>query len=1195
MAKKRNLKIMAIRLCVALMLLMASSSVVLAQKSLDDRVNVSLKSVSIKTFFDEMNRQTGLNFICNADELKSLPKVSVNERSATVRDVLDQVFGQMGCSYTVQGSIVTVSRHASAQKSRTVYGYVKDDEGEPLPGVPVKVKGTDLQTITDANGYYRLKVPAGECQIEYSYIGMESQTLKLAKGGSDQNRSIRLTSDNTLNEVVVTGYQTISKERATGAYTIIDKDDLSKRHAQNLAQALDGLVAGMQGNDNGRGGKNFTIRGTSTMNADNTPLVVVDGFPVTDNPSSGADTNPNLNALERLNPDDIESITFLKDAAAASIWGARSANGVIVITTKKAKKDQNWSVEASTQVSVGEKQSVSHLTNHATSAQMINYERWCFENGMLGSQYAGSMSSLYSALTQSQLLMYKGYSMGTITKDVMNTQLAQLASINNASQIKKYMLKTPVVSQTQGSISGSVGDWTTRASLMYQYDTGDFIGSRGNLWNIDWNNNYKLNKYISVTVALNLVNSDKHSSQIGISDLANLSPYEMLLNDDGSYAQNFHSSYNSDVLSQFNWSGFTYNNMNYNLLQEARHRRERISNTQMRTQLGLEFRIIDGLKFNSKFQYESSRYTRKDVNDEESFYTRYAVNYYTSGDGQGNALGASAVPAGAIVVNGKGSGHSALFRNDFTFDKVLAEKHAISAVVGNEISNYYLKSHTNPYLYGVTASSAGTVGATGYVNTMDGSTSTISGVPVTGKQYVMQSWNHNRFVSFYGNVSYMYDERYGLSASARSDASNLITSKPKYRWSPLWSVGAMWNMANEKWMKEQTAVNRLTFRLTYGKNGNAASQSSARTTINTNASSIDESTGYYPGTIYDYGNPTLRWEKTAITNVGIDFSLLDNHIYGSLDYYNKKSTDVLGTVSIASVNGTSSATFNNAELSNRGFEASLGASADMGDFTLSGTLTYAYNKNKVTKLYTEMTNVSDMLNSYYIPGYPMNSIFTFEYAGMDKGIPCVYDTDGNKISINDFSLWYMDYHKVLHYQGTYVSPHTAGLNLDLRWKSLSLTAYLNGRFGGKMLMPTFAYNYVDNFGGKVNVGAQVADLMDANGKVITGLTDNMPLPTVDGDGNAIQLNQYTAWALFRRSLDIRVEDASYIYLSEIDLNYSLPANLFSGRWIKSVDLYGKMENIGLLWSANSKHYHPDYLPGSYQPVMSFTLGASIKF
>jgi hypothetical protein len=119
--------------------------------------------------------------------------------------------------------------------------------------------------------------------------------------------------------------------------------------------------------------------------------------------------------------------------------------------------------------------------------------------------------------------------------------------------------------------------------------------------------------------------------------------------------------------------------------------------------------------------------------------------------------------------------------------------------------------------------------------------------------------------------------------------------------------------------------------------------------------------------------------------------------------------------------------------------------------------------------------------------------------------------------------------------------------------------------------------------------------MDANGKVITGLTDNMPLPTVDGDGNAIQLNQYTAWALFRRSLDIRVEDASYIYLSEIDLNYSLPANLFSGRWIKSVDLYGKMENIGLLWSANSKHYHPDYLPGSYQPVMSFTLGASIKF
>ena len=1175
--------------------LAAPAAIPIVAQNINKTVTLSLKKASVKDFFTEMKKQTGLDFICSSELVKNLPAVTVNAKGVDAGRVLDNVIAQLGCKYTVNGSIVTITSIQQTAKKRLLSGTVRDENGETLPGALIRVKGTALQAYTDADGNYQLEVPTGDCELEITYLGMNTQTLALTKGTDTLKRNVRMDSDNRLNEVVVTGYQTISKERATGAYSIVNSKDLEKRHATNLSQALDGLMAGMQGNNDGRGGKRFTIRGTGTLLADVTPLIVVDGFPITDNPSSGADSNPNLNALERLNTDDIESITLLKDAAAASIWGARSANGVIVITTKKGSRNNKWTVEAGTQFTVETKPDVQQLTNLATSEQTINYMRWMYENNMISTPFTTSIDNLYRPITQADLLMHPGYLTGTLSKDAMNAQLNKPATLDNRQQIKDNLLKSVLRNQTNVAVSGGIGKWRTRVSMEYNYDSGNFVGSNDNSWKLDWKNDYDLNKYVSLTAGVNLVHSNRHASLLGISSISELAPYEMLLNDDGSYASNSHNSYNSHILQNlFNWSGFTYKDMNYNLLQDARTRLRRTVNTQMRTQLGLQVNIIEGLRFNSKFQYETSRYRQKDNNSEESFYTRYSVNYLTPADYEGNALGPSALPAGAIVINRKGKNHSALFRNDFTFDRVFADKHAINAVAGNEISNYYYESWTNPYLYGVTANSAGINGKTGYFDTMDNSQSTMNGVPANGKEFVYTSWNHNRFVSFYGNASYMYDNRYGLSVSARSDASNLITSEPKYRWSPLWSVGAMWNMANESWLKDNNTINRLTLRLTYGKNGNAATSSSARTTISTSASSVDEATGFYPGSIYDYGNPTLRWEKTAITNVGIDFSLFNNHVYGSVDYYSKKSTDVLGSVAIASVNGTSYATFNNAELTNKGLEVSLGAIADIADVTVSGNLTYAYNKNKVTKLYTEGNTVSEMMNAYYIPGYAISPIFTFNYSGLMNGIPSFEDVNGTQYDITDFSVYYMDWRDMLHYQGTTVAPHTAGLNLNVQWRNLSVSAYFNGRFGGKMLMPKFGYNVYDVWYGKTSISQQVTDVMDAQGKPISNPQRDMPLPTVDDEGNPIGVQSYGIYSMYTRSLNTSVEDASYIYFNEINIDYAVPHKLFGNGWVKGLSVFGKIENLGLIWSANSKHYHPDYLPGMYKPTLSFTLGANIK-
>lgn len=202
--------------------------------------------------------------------------------------------------------------------------------------------------------------------------------------------------------------------------------------------------------------------------------MVIDGFPVMDNPSSGASTNPNLNALERINPKDIESITFLKDAAAASIWGARSANGVIVITTKKGQKDGQWTVEGSTQLTIAKKQNVHQLTNLASASQTINYEKWLFEKSMISSPYSRNITNLYSGLTKSQLLLYQGYNWGTMDMAEMNRQLADLASLDNTKQIRDNLLQRPLQSMTNVALSGGIGQWGTRFSVEFIHEKGIF-------------------------------------------------------------------------------------------------------------------------------------------------------------------------------------------------------------------------------------------------------------------------------------------------------------------------------------------------------------------------------------------------------------------------------------------------------------------------------------------------------------------------------------------------------------------------------------------------------------------------------------------------------------------------------------------------------------------------------------------------
>ena len=313
--------------------------------------------MSVKQFFAEVKKQTGLNFIYSTDLAAKLPHITVNATNRPLRQVLDEVMNKVNCRYEIEGNIVTITRRIAGERVRNVSGVVTDESGEPLIGVSVCIDDSKVCTITDSKGFYTLKVPANACTLKFSYLGMSNAELRLGSGRAPLSRNIQMVTDNQLSDVVVTGYQEISKPKMTGSVTTITSAKLDERYTTNIMNNLEGRVAGLS-TYNGK----MTIRGTSSLYAETTPLLVVDGVPVEGN-------------IDDLNPYDIESVNILKDAAANAIYGARASNGVIVVTTKNAKKAGKIDIDFAANLTVYEKKNVDYADNfYMTPEQQVDTE-----------------------------------------------------------------------------------------------------------------------------------------------------------------------------------------------------------------------------------------------------------------------------------------------------------------------------------------------------------------------------------------------------------------------------------------------------------------------------------------------------------------------------------------------------------------------------------------------------------------------------------------------------------------------------------------------------------------------------------------------------------------------------------------------------------------------------------------------------
>jgi TonB-linked SusC/RagA family outer membrane protein len=1075
-----------------------------------------------------------------------------------------------------------LSLSASAQPTRVISGRVTDDAQSPLSNATVQVKGGPQTVRTGADGRFSIQAATGLQTLVFSFVGMQTSELPVAEGISNVTFVMKR-SEASLDEVVVvsTGYQTLPKERATGSFGTVSREQLDKP-ATNIASRIIGTNAGVQAlRMDEEGNPFFQIRGLSTLYANQEPLVVVDGFPI-------------QGTYNAINPNDVESVTILKDAAAASIWGARAVNGVIVVTTKNASKGTPLKVEFSAFTRIASKIDLDYSRPHATSAETVDYERLAYNKwgaqlntGILANHQAWSWSLGQIALNEANL--------GFITAGQRDKTLDSLKGLDNRAQLSDLLLAKPVTQQYNLSLQSSTQRMSQALSLLMEKNQSNFRETFNDRHMMNYRTTASLAPWLDVSLNTMLQYNRATNNGSSLSELSSLSPYEMLANPDGSLTQTTLRYYLPLIQRQVPVNLFPYNDWSYNPAREIYSRS--LVNTELngRVQAGLTIKPMKGLNIESRIQYENFNTFSRNLYGENSFTVRQTVNhasFWTPGLPTSMTTTPIAnLPKGAILDQSRSNLTSWNFRNLASFNRSFGKDHDLSAVAGTEIQNAVLQSFGQPRTYGyndatlqlgIFPNGPGGTPSNGNQNGTSAPTN------LTIRNWLNQTqtfgytnsfgYTTERFFSGFANAAYTYRDKYTVSGSFRSDASNLITDDPAYRYAPFWSVGASWQVWKEDFMKGVEFVDRLSLRGTFGYNGNI-DKSTAFMPLISLSGTPNVLTGAFTASFSSLGNPTLRWEKTGTTNIGIDYRLFRGRLFGKVDLYDRRGRDLIAVISIPNVNGSSSQRLNNAAMTNRGIEIEVGSEARIGKhLRWSGNLNFSYNRNRITDLFIAQYASSSLISrgtSAYAEGYNANTMWMFRYAGFNAGgQPTVLGPAGVNYDMQTFVPG--DGREYLENTGTLVAPMTFGYLNSLSYRQLTFSFILTGNFGHVFQRRGFNYP-VQWTTTRMLPNRYISDVLTGKSNDILTLPVNPNEP------------RFYFWDRFYNNLSYLSQNASWIRLQEVNLNWRVPSNWLGKAGFRNSSVYVQGNDL-LVLLANRYGEDPMYPLGTLNPMPKFTFG-----
>lgn len=1125
------------------------------------KLNLNLKDVTIKNALKEITSQTGYNFLYS-DALRGLDrKVSIlhNAENQAVNVILNKLFSGTDIIYTIKGKQVALHNKEiqAGSVSVQVKGVVTDDQGESLPGVAIQNKSTGKFTASEIDGTYSLEASEGNL-LSFASIGMVSVDAVI---GKNQVVNVSMKTDAiALDDVVVTGFQTLSKERVTGSFAKVSSQDLNKYTATSLGQKLQSSMNGVFVKSNGE----IEIRGLSTLNtADgkSEPLVVVDGFPIE-------------GGLSMINPNDVENITILRDAASASIYGIKSANGVIIVTTREGSREK-FTVSANVDYSFSAKPDVSYL-NKMDAAGAVDLQWEVLNKGFMD-QVISNPYNYYSELAQT----YLDYKAGDPNALARKDKLASYGHLM-AEQYGDMLMQRELTGQYGISISGGGKNAQYYVSGRVEDSKKSLKGNNGLKLFLDSRIKLNLTDKFEVNLGINTnYSSSESNSPVSIYSLSrNSIPFEPL-ELDGVLQPLSGRSTPINFRDKARALGLLPAAIEYNPVNDLRNLDNRSNSSYNRYQLGLAYQFDLGLKIDLKYQYEDGRSETTNIYSPQTYKQAEVINKYAEGQ-----------TADAVLFNiGKDKSSlkksisdwdSHLIRGLLSYNKEINKKHYLSAMAGAEvqmIETKYVNENYSTYdpIVGVILPDVDKL-TKGIVNWSGGRKQYFN---ISDHFSFKNSSAIQRYVSFFFNGGYSFLSKYNVTGSFRIDQSNIFGTDSKFRYKPMWSVGASWNMNKEGFLSDVKWINNLTLRGTYGLTGMIDKSTSPYIII---AKDKDDYLGEY-ASFPNSPNPNLRWEQTRNLNIGVDYSFINNRLRGYVEFYNKYTTDVIAPRESDPTNGFSSIVANTAEISNRGVDVNINSVNIDRKVRWTTSLNFSMNFNKIEKLYSN----SGLDANYFVAGTyvreekqegkPINQVFSYHYAGLDKnGSALIYDRNGKLIAGNDNTAKL--YKEDLIYSGTSQAPYFGNMTNTLSYHNFSLNfslVYYLGHYSRKDRYDSEGYS-----SGFQNIYNN--RWRNSGDEAIT------QVPAVEKVSNSGSYYTYGSANVF---------DASNIRLKYVSLQYNLPKNVLRTLRMQEIALRIQAENLGFIWRADKSGIDVDAhsLEGiryGIPALKTFTFGISIK-
>ena len=1083
---------------------------------------------------------------------------------------------------------------ATAGAQTLFSGRVVDSDGLGVIGAGVVCSGRpDRGTVCDEDGSFRLEVPKGISKVEISALGMQSVVYDLENSAVKDALIVLEYESTMLDQVVVTGYAQTTVKRITGSVGILNSDSFKDKPLASVSSLMQGEVAGVQVQAvSGQPGtqSRIRIRGTNNLSGSSNPLWVVDGVPLqnespnlsSEEMAAGAFDNIFISGIGGINPNDIESITILKDAAAAAIYGSRAANGVIVVTTKRGSEGRlklsysnnfTWSFRPQRNLELMD------------SGEKIAWEQELWDE-FAADRYAAAQSDntvIYPVVgIVGQVRAGCGQFAGW-DKARQDAYLQELAS--STTDWYGELFRNAFSHNHHLSLSGGSDKAAYYISLGYNDDNGMLINNRYQRYNVNSSLTLTPARWIKLDIGNDFSRQsskspDSYVDAFKYAYFAN--PYEKVRNEDGSWAAD--NTYFS--LGYYNGRGVeeVMPLDGFNILKELELNSTTTVNVSNTLRAQADIRILEVLKFVGLLSWSYSDNSTDKIVD-ASTYTAFRDRLGYDDKSQTKLYGS--------ITQNRGKRSSYVARGHFAWNQSFG-RHTLNVIAGAELRGSDSNTvYSKRYNYNPITGTSSMPSISGPTDEWVKEVERLSG----------EYFTRSRYASFYASADYFLGKTIVLNASVRTDGSSNFGSERQFN--PTWSTGAAWHLGEEKWMQRQRVLSHATLRAAYGFTGDVNTSAPHYLVMQYALQEYRYVNGksYMMGSIPTAPNPDLGWEKTRDAKLGIDLGFLKDRLCLQAETYYRLSTDVVTSSRVASTSGYTYVYYNSADLMNSGVEFTLnGKIVRSRDWNVGASLNFAYNYNKVLSYKPASSTIT--AKDRYVEGYPVGAIISGRYEGIDP-VSGLYNfrlrPDAEVLTPSDLN----DPDNYRWYLGTTIAPFTGGFNVSASWKLLRLSVSGVYSFGNKvyeMIDSPASYLSARHDGVSTeSVQSQYSDLYSNHLNVRRDRTSRWTESNSSGTlypriydcygtrYNFAQTNPMD-WNIVNA---IYLKDVSYLRIKSIVLSCELPQ-----AWLEKI----RMEKICFNLSLNNMITISSYdgmdpeVPGAtYPTTRSVSLGVSLGF